>query len=80
MLRVWQSEVLAQPINYAADKIDSQAVPGTIVGLEDGIDVCTTDGVLRLLSVQVPGKKAVAALEYINSGGKGRILAGQRLG
>ena len=80
VLRVWQSEVLAQPINYAADKIDSQAEPGTIVGLEDGIDVCTIDGVLRLLSVQAPGKKAVAAREYINSGGKGRLQAGQRFG
>ena len=75
VLRVWQSEVLAQPLNQGAN-----AEPGTIVDLEYGIDVCTTDGVLRLLSVQVPGKKAVAALEYINSGGKGRILAGQRLG
>jgi len=78
-LRVWQSEVVVAPLVRDDAGIDASArrCPGTIVGLEDGIDVCTSEGVLRLLNVQAPGKKPVAAREYINSRG---LEKGQRLG
>jgi len=70
VLRVWQSELLGQT--------SVENVPaGTVVGLEHGIDVSANYGVLRLLRVQAPGKKPVAAREYINSRG---LETGQRLG
>jgi methionyl-tRNA formyltransferase len=68
VLRVWQSELLQQAAAAAA---------GTVVSVEHGIDVSTGDGTLRLLQVQAPGKKAVAAHEFVNSSG---ISPGQRFG
>ena len=79
VLRVWQSEVLSQPVSEIAVKAGASVEPGTIIGLEHGIDVCTADGVLRLLRVQAPGKKPVAARDFINSRGKGQLRTGQRL-
>ncbi len=71
VLRVWQSE----PLEHSA--VETDTTPGTIVGLEHGIDVMTGDGVLRLLRVQAPGKKPVAAHEYVSSRA---LRAGQQLG
>lgn len=69
VLRVWQSEL--------SDDNAQLSAPGTIVGLEHGIDVCASDGVVRLLRVQAPGKKPVAAREYINSH---QLVIGQHIG
>lgn len=42
--------------------------PGTILGADkNGIDVATGDGVLRLLSIQRPGGKAVPVADYLNA-------------
>lgn len=68
LLRVWQSELVPQA---------SDAAAGTVVSVAHGIDVSTGDGTLRLLQVQAPGKKAVAAHEFVNSRG---VSPGQCLG
>jgi len=68
VLRVWQSEVLAETSNAAA---------GTVLNCgKQGIDVATGDGVLRLLQVQPSGKKAMAAADFANA----HHLEGLKLG
>ncbi|OED37431.1 methionyl-tRNA formyltransferase [Chromatiales bacterium (ex Bugula neritina AB1)] len=70
-LRVWQSTVLIDA------KTPANKRPGEVLCTREGLDVVTGDGVLRLLRVQVPGKKPVASSDFI----RGRALeAGQQLG
>jgi methionyl-tRNA formyltransferase len=40
-------------------------VPGRVVGLEGGLHVETGDGVLRIGEIQYPGKKRLAADEFL---------------
>lgn len=62
-IKVWQSQVLTD-----ADLITTNAVPGTIISASKaGIDVATGDGVLRLLSLQPPGKKAMSCQDLLNA-------------
>lgn len=68
-LRVWESVV--------ADSAAGSAVCGEIVALNDGIDVATGDGVLRLLRVQAPGKKPLAVADFLNSR---ELAVGMQLG
>ena len=64
-LRVWEAAVLDQTGNTS---------PGTVVAESaQGIDVQTGEGVLRLLSLQPAGKKAMPVAAYIN----GRSLLGK---
>lgn len=57
-LRLWEAMVPA----------DSAAAPsGTIVACSDqGIDVATADGVLRLLKIQPAGKRVMTVREFLN--------------
>jgi methionyl-tRNA formyltransferase len=56
-------------------------VPGMIVAASaEGIDVATGAGRLRLLRVQLAGRKAVTAREFLNAGGRAATLVGTRLG
>ena len=58
-LRIWEACVLDSP---AAD------APGSVLEAgPDGIDVATGDGILRLLKVQLPGRKVLAAREFLNA-------------
>lgn len=58
-IKVWQSEALDE---------QSELPPGTIVQANKvGIEVATGDGVLRLLSLQVPGKKAMNCQDLLNA-------------
>ncbi|MGO2088660.1 MAG: methionyl-tRNA formyltransferase [Oceanisphaera sp.] len=58
-IKVWQSEVVNQ---------QSDLAPGTIIQANKaGIDVATGQGVLRLLSLQVPGKKAMGCQDLLNA-------------
>jgi methionyl-tRNA formyltransferase len=60
--------------------VDSGAVtapPGAIVASRpDGVDVATGDGILRLLVVQLPGRRPIPAGAWAH----GEALAGRRLG
>lgn len=58
-LRVWQSLPLDQPAGTAA--------PGSVVAGDASLDIATGDGVLRLLQVQPPGKKPMAAADFLRS-------------
>jgi len=59
VLRLWHSSVSAT---------DHQADPGTILSAsKQGIEVATGEGVLRILSVQLPGGKAMNAASFINA-------------
>ncbi len=62
VLRVWQACVIREPSDRPA---------GEVVGISDGIDIATGDGVLRILQVQAPGRKPVSARDYLN----GRVIA-----
>lgn len=57
-LRVWQASV---------QEYQGSAAPGTIIKADkQGIDVATADGVLRLETIQLPGKKALAVKDILN--------------
>lgn len=57
-IRIWQSEVLDATHN---------TTPGKIIDLsKDGIDVACRDGILRILQLQLPGKKVMSISDIIN--------------
>ena len=58
-VKVWQAEVVAQDHGQAA---------GTLLKADkQGIEVATGQGVLRLLTLQPPGKKAMSVADLLNS-------------
>ncbi|MEG3026125.1 MAG: methionyl-tRNA formyltransferase, partial [Aeromonas sp.] len=58
-IKVWQAEVIEQ---------DHAQPAGTLLKADkQGIDVATGKGVLRLLTLQPPGKKAMSASDLLNS-------------
>lgn len=60
-LRIWQAEAIKE-------RVPADIVPGTLLNLNPhGIDIATGDGVLRLLSVQLPGNKVVSAQDFMNA-------------
>jgi methionyl-tRNA formyltransferase len=66
-LRIWDAEVSGLPAN--------QAAPGTVLAAaQDGIDVACGRGVLRILRLQLAGRKALCAREFI----RGQRLEGAR--
>lgn len=57
--RIWQAELLAS---------DTQAAASEIIAVgKTGIDVATTEGVLRIKQLQVPGKRAMAVSDFLNA-------------
>ncbi|BBL76523.1 methionyl-tRNA formyltransferase [Methylomagnum ishizawai] len=66
-LRVWLAEALDET---------TAAAPGTVLDRERTLDVATGQGVLRLLEVQLPGAKRVAARDFLNA----YTLKAERLG
>lgn len=58
-IKVWQAEVIDQ---------DHGQTAGTLLKADkQGIDIATGKGVLRLLALQPPGKKAMSAADLLNS-------------
>lgn len=59
VLRIW----LAEPLPVGND-----AKPGTVVACgHDGIDVATGDGLLRIKMLQLPGKRAMDAADFLHA-------------
>jgi methionyl-tRNA formyltransferase len=55
----------------------ASAPPGAVIGTSrEGIDVSTVDGILRVIRLQMPGKRPVTAQEFLNA----RDVAGARFG
>ena len=67
VMRVWQAEVVAG---------DSSAIPGMILDDNKHIDIATGEGVLRLLEIQMPGKKRMQVTDFLNA----HQVAGLQLG
>jgi len=58
-MRIWQAQVLDQSVTASA--------PGTILQYSpEGIDVSTTDKVIRIERLQLPGKKTVGIRDFFN--------------
>ncbi|WP_019894904.1 methionyl-tRNA formyltransferase [Hydrogenovibrio halophilus] len=70
-LRLWQALALSE-----GDERSGSDRPGTVLAVTpEGVDVATGHGILRLLQVQPPGKKAMPAYDFAQS----RQLTGQEL-
>lgn len=60
-IKVWQTEIC---------ETTTSAKPGTILSTgKQGIDVATGNGIIRLITLQLPGKKPLAASDILNSRG-----------
>jgi methionyl-tRNA formyltransferase len=79
-LRIWDAEVCGMRANQAGQPGESvppraDAVHGTVLAAtEDGIDVACGRGVLRILRLQLAGRKSLCAREFI----QGQRLDGAR--
>lgn len=67
VMRVWRAEVVAEK---------TTETPGTILNDGKHIDVATGKGVLRLLEIQLPGKKRLSVTDFLNA----HQVAGIQLG
>jgi len=60
IIRIWQSEILENRITEAQP-------PGTVTGYSAaGLDINTSNKVLRILKLQLPGKKVLDCREFYN--------------
>ena len=57
VMKIWEADVVAQ---------NTQTLPGTVVSVEkDGFCVQTGDGLLKVRSLQIPGKKRMEAGAFL---------------
>ncbi|CAM3900924.1 methionyl-tRNA formyltransferase [Xenorhabdus thuongxuanensis] len=58
-IKIWQAEVIAEQTTQA---------PGTIISADKkGIQMATADGILNIVQLQPPGKKAMSVADLLNS-------------
>ena len=58
-MRIWESAPLPE---------DAGLPPGAVVSADSGvIDVATGEGQLRILRLQMPGKRVMTAAEFLNA-------------
>ncbi|BET98517.1 methionyl-tRNA formyltransferase [Xenorhabdus taiwanensis] len=58
-IKIWQAEVIAEQTTQA---------PGTIISADKkGIQIATADGILNIVQLQPPGKKAMSVADLLNS-------------
>jgi methionyl-tRNA formyltransferase len=70
IMRIWQS----QPREESASP---GAKPGQVlVAGKAGIDVATGEGVLRILNLQMPGKRAMSATDFLNAHAADGVVLG----
>ncbi|MES9924546.1 MAG: methionyl-tRNA formyltransferase [Candidatus Thiodiazotropha endolucinida] len=68
VMRIWQ----AQPLNEGC-----AAKPGEVLRSgKPGIDVATGDGVLRITQLQMPGKRAMSATDFLNAHSMDGVVLG----
>ena len=66
-LRIWDAEVCDRQVRGAVRESDRDS-PGTVLAASaDGIDVACGAGALRLTRLQLAGRKAMAAAEFIKA-------------
>lgn len=59
VLRLWHARVIPG---------SSDALPGSVINQDKkGIDVATGEGVLRITELQLPGKRAMSAADFLNA-------------
>jgi methionyl-tRNA formyltransferase len=74
-LRIWDAE--ARAMTGPRPTADSGAAPGTVLAAtDDGIDVACGESVLRILRLQLAGRKALTPGEFV----MGQRLDGARFG
>jgi methionyl-tRNA formyltransferase len=62
-LRIWRARVASAALDFGS--VDTEAAPGTALGwADDALQIRCGDGVLGLLSVQLPGRRIVTAREF----------------
>jgi len=62
MLRIWRARAIENSVGI------SGGTPGKVIRCDkQGIDVATGDGLLRLLEIQMPGKKPMDVQSFVNA-------------